>query len=579
MAKVVYVCLRNTAQERSAGLRRTLAHLTRRICPDNIEPRPPRFVEDRGLIAAVFSPSAAVRVAGMSICAGHLTDDRQWNLPDQRSPEGAFVVFRADHATVEVLTDAVGSRNAWYYFDEHILIAATTQRAVVAALGSFAFNRAVIPWMLTNGSLGPVASWDARVKRLRPDSRLRLDRTGWRLSVVASPISFLRHASGAAASDADLLQCLKSTFAPLRFDYSKWVLPLSGGYDSRGMLCLLPERAAIRSITWGAAASQRQRDNDAVVAREVASALGVQHEFRATDRADELAQRVLDRFVVAGEGCIDHLSAYMDGFAIWRSLYNEGIEGVIRGDEGFGWTRVGSPADVLRVVGISLWSDYANLPSLESLGLQPQLLPEELQRGAGESLAQWRDRLYHQYRIPTVLAALNDLKLHYVEVANPLLARPILEFVRSLPDAQRTEKRLFRAVVDSIGPRIRIARYPANIELQAVLKSSEVVPLLRATLSSDTARGIFTESFLELVGGNLAVESGAAGAGSNSRLRTLTRRLARLVIRARGSGSSSGTMIDFNTLTFRIFLICRMHELLSEDARTCDSRQASQELS
>ncbi len=124
----------------------------------------------------------------------------------------------------------------------------------------------------------------------------------------------------------------------------------------------------MRTITWGLAASQRQRGNDAVVAREVATALGLRHEFRVTDAADEPAQRIFDRFVVAGEGCIDHVSAYMDGFAIWRSLCNEGVEGIIRGDEGFGWTTVHSPADVLRSIGISLWSDYANLPSLVSLG-------------------------------------------------------------------------------------------------------------------------------------------------------------------------------------------------------------------
>ncbi len=363
-----------------------------------------------------------MHVVGASICAGHLTNDTQWDLPGKAAPEGAFVVFRADRTSVEVLTDAVASRNVWYYFDDDILIATTTQRAIVALLGKFAFNRAAVPWMLTNGSLGPVPGWDLRVKRLGPDSTLTVDRESWHLSVVAKQISFDSKDVGASSQRESFLRCLTSTFAPIRFDYSKWVLPLSGGYDSRGILCLIPETAGMRTITWGLAASQRQRGNDAVVAREVATALGVRHEFRVTDAADEPPQRIFDRFVAAGEGCIDHVAAYMDGFAIWRSLYNEGVEGIIRGDEGFGWTTVHSPADVLRSIGISLWSDYANLPSLVSLGLPPHTMPEELQRRSVESLEQWRDRLYHQYRIPTVLAALNDLKLHYVEVANPLLA-------------------------------------------------------------------------------------------------------------------------------------------------------------
>jgi hypothetical protein len=569
MAKVVYVCLRNGSEKRLEGVCKTLEELSSRICPDNIEPRAPRIVEQSGLIAAVFSPSDAVPVAGASICAGHLTNDNQWDLPGKTAPEGAFVIFRADRTSVEVLTDAVASRNVWYYFDDEILIATTTQRAIVALLGTFAFNRAAVPWMLTNGSLGPVPGWDLRIRRLGPDSTLTVDRESWRLSAVAKQISFYSKDVGASSQRESLLRCLTSTFAPIRFDYDKWVLPLSGGYDSRGILCLIPERAGMRTITWGLAASQRQRGNDAVVAREVAAALDVRHEFRVTDAADEPPQRIFDRFVVAGEGCIDHVAAYMDGFAIWKSLYNEGVEGIIRGDEGFGWTAVRSPADVLRSIGMSFWSDYANLPSLVSLGLPPHAMPEELKRRSVESLAQWRDRLYHQYRIPTVLAALNDLKLHYVEVANPLLARPILEFIRSMPDEQRTEKRLFKATVDSIGPKIGIARYPANAELRSLLRTQDVVGFLRAVLRSDAARGIFPHSFLGLVDTKLAREDTPARLGWKSQLHSVTRRLARAAVKARVLRSSPTAVIDFNAVAFRIYLICRMHELLTEDARIC----------
>ncbi len=116
-----------------------------------------------------------------------------------------------------------------------------------------------------------------------------------------------------------------------------------------------------------------------------------------------------------------------------------------------------------------------------------------------------------------MLAALNDLKLHYVEVANPLLARPILEFVRTMPDEQRTEKRLFRAIVDSIGPKVRIARYPANAELPSVLKTKDVVSLLREVLRSDAALGIFPHSFLGLVDTKLVHEDTPARPGWTSR--------------------------------------------------------------
>jgi hypothetical protein len=571
MAKVAYVCLRNGSEKRFESLRKTLTQVSIRICPDNIEPRAPRIIDQSGVIAAVFSPSEAVRVLGASICAGHLTNNVNWELPGGAAPDGAFALFRADRATVEVLSDAVASRNVWYYFDDDILIAATTQRAIVALLGSFEFNWAAIPWMLTNGSLGPIPGWDLRVRRLGPDSRLTVDRERWRSSVVVQDISFSSNDLGASAQRESFLRCLKNTFAPIRFDYRKWVMPLSGGYDSRGILCLLPDTAGMRTITWGLAASQRQRGNDAAVAREVAAALGVTHEFRVTDVADEPAERILDRFVVAGEGCIDHLSGYLDGFAIWKSLYDEGVEGIIRGDEGFGWTSVKSPADVLASIGISLWNDDENLPSLESLGFPAQTMPEALERRSAESLEQWRDRLYHQYRIPTVLAALNDLKLPYVEVANPLLARPILDFVRSMPDEQRTEKRLFRAIVGSIGPKIRIARDSATTDLRSILKTRDVVLVLREALTSATARGIFPQSFLELIDTKIVRADTPARIGWKSQLRRLIRPLVPGVLKIQVPRSSPATMIDFNAVAFRIYLICRMYELLTEDARIVDS--------
>jgi len=577
MAKVVYVCLRHPSVDRFDRLRKTLEQVSSRICPDNIEPRAPRIVEQFGLIAAVFSPSGAVRIAGASICAGHLTKDCAWDLPGNIAPEGAFALFRADLNIVEVLSDAVASRNVWYYFDDDILIAATTQRAIVAVLGSFEFHRAVVPWMLTNGSLGPLPSWDRRLGRLRPDSRLCLDRASWHLSIVAPEIAFACQQDPKMSHRDALLRCLTHTFASIQFDYRKWVLPLSGGYDSRGILCLLPQTAGLRTITWGVAASRRQAGNDALVAQQVAAALGVRHEFRQTDPTPEPPRRIFNRFVAAGEGCIDHISAYMDGFAIWRSLYEEGIEGVIRGDEGFGWTRVKSPADVLKSIGIALWSHYENLPTAESLGLPPHHLPADLERRSTESLDQWRDRLYHQYRVPTVLAALNDLKLHYVEVANPLLARPILDLVRSMPDRQRTEKRLFRTIVKDIGPNIGIARYPANAELPSLLKTPEVVSLLRDVLRSDSARCILPNAFLQLIGEKLVQGTGAKRSSGRSRWRRLVSRL----VRAAAVGKSArrtpeAARIDFNVVAFRVYLVCRMHELLSEDARICDFSQMSQ---
>src|SRR5690606_17840815 len=130
-----------------------------------------------------------------------------------------------------------------------------------------------------------------------------------------------------------------------------------------------------------------------------------------------------------GEGRTDNVSAYMDGFAVWKNFQEHGIQGVIRGDEGFGWTYCNSSFSVRWTIGLKLCSDIENLKCVDGFGFPKQIIPEHLQQRSGEEIADWRDRLYHEYRLPIFLAALSDLKLSYVEVCNPLLFKGIIDQV------------------------------------------------------------------------------------------------------------------------------------------------------
>ena len=72
------------------------------------------------------------------------------------------------------------------------------------------------------------------------------------------------------------------------------------------------------------------------MARRLAEYYGVDHSFLATDPGDEPPRVLIDRFLVAGEGRTDQIAGYLDGLAIWKTLFDEGVTGVIRGDEP-GW--------------------------------------------------------------------------------------------------------------------------------------------------------------------------------------------------------------------------------------------------
>lgn len=65
--------------------------------------------------------------------------------------EGTFALFRPDGNRIQVLTDYAGSRTIWYVATPELFAAATSQRMLVAVLGSFDFNFLSVKWLLAAG--------------------------------------------------------------------------------------------------------------------------------------------------------------------------------------------------------------------------------------------------------------------------------------------------------------------------------------------------------------------------------------------------------------------------------------------
>jgi hypothetical protein len=569
MVRAVLVVSRHPGQPNRLDAYRDV--LSRKLAGDNIDPRPPAVVRNGGVSAVLLNPSGAARMQGASIAIGTLLEPRDdWHVPRASLPDGSFALMRVDDAHVELAADSVGSRTLWYALTDHELIASSSQRAIVTLLGSFEPDRAVLPWMLSSGTLGPTGAWDARLTRVQPGERVLFDRRRWR---VASTFEGVPFAATPATSRATHLERLRTAVADAcrrwSFDARKWVLTLSGGADSRSLLCLLRDRG-IGTVTWGLPQSPEQDGNDAQIARLLASALSVPHRFFAIDGHADAADVVLERFLAAGEGRVARISGYVDGFRVWKTLFDEGYDGVIRGDEAFGSVPVSSPFAVRCTACLTRLDDYFSAKECEAFELPPQTVPEALLQGRGESLATWRDRLYQQFRVPTLLAGLTDLKTAYVEVGSPLLARSVLECVRTLPDDLRTGKRLWRELVDAQLPDIALATRVAIPSLTDFLADRAVLELLLDELTSDRASTLFTP----LLRARFSVALRAALRASPSERRESWSRpaLSRAMpkrLRAVMSGWRTGHPgLEPLVMAFRAFVAARMHRLLLADAAT-----------
>ncbi|MCX6262899.1 MAG: hypothetical protein NTY95_19025 [Bacteroidia bacterium] len=328
MAKNIYICSR---EKLPFSVGEQLLKICKNLAPDNITPAEPMVLVNGDIAFGVMNPSKTLLVSGNSLLMGQIFDKgEKWDVPLQEFPDGSYALFRDGKEYCEIVADPVGSRSIWYYFDDNVLIASTSQRAIVMFLGSFEFNENVIPWMLSTGTLGPAFSWDKRIKCVPVDSSVILDKKNWSISTKSNPIEFTVLKKSDEQHEKLLKESLRTTFKTLNLDYSNWVLPLSGGYDSRGILCLLldasPNSNRLRTITWGLKSSLDIKRNDAMVASELASKLNVPNKYYANDLSEEPIEKIINRFVLLGEGRIDLLSDYMDGFKMWKTIFEDGIK-------------------------------------------------------------------------------------------------------------------------------------------------------------------------------------------------------------------------------------------------------------
>jgi asparagine synthetase B (glutamine-hydrolysing) len=573
LSKVVCVCLRD--ETKVSAFTERLIGFGDRLIPDNIQPASPIVSHIGGAITAIFNPNEALRRHGESVCLGLMVDPpADWWEPDGAVPDGSFAIFRSDGDRVQMVTDFIGSRTIWYLQTDEMFVASTSQRAIVALQGEFRANPLTAAWMLSSGTLGPGYGWDTRLHCLEGNAILTFDRGLWQVTIATEEVEFVPSDTDPEALQEQLHGTLKRVLHGLDFDPERWLLPLSGGYDSRAILMLLDDPKSVRCVTWGLRASLQNPRSDTHIAHRLAEHLALEHRFMETDLAvQESMERIFERFLVAGEGRVDHLAGYMDGFRIWKQLFDEGTLGVIRGDEGFGWVEVYSPFDARRSVDFLLLRDIAGLDTVCREPFTEQHIPSPLLRRSYETLPIWRDRLYHKYRLPTVLAALNDIKAAYVEIVNPMLSRSVLELVRKMPDELRSEKRLFKRLIESITPPVDFAVQSA-IELpEDILRRPQVAQLLLDELSSQHAETYLPPALIRYLLEKIQVS--AEGEAPKLTVNRFKARIKQVLPRSLVNATrrvlnqidrAQKVPVNANVLAFRAFLILRMSKMLSEDA-------------
>ena len=281
-------------------------------------------------------------------------------------------------------------------------------------------------------------------------------------------------------------------------------------------------------------------------------------------------KQAIQNYIINSELRTDHIAAFLHDFDIWTNLFSKQTSGVIRGDHGFGLLAVYTTFDATRTTNLIPLTNFFTAEQLKFFGLPKQNIAEKWKQRPAESLAQWRDRLYHTYLMPIVFASLTDSISMYVETLNPLAARKIIEQVRTMPDNLRTYKKAFRQIVNQQSPDIPYAQknIAAWSSLEKIAQQEEVQKLVKQKLESDIATSVFDKNWINFLLENMNVKEEKAKKTSFkqqifSKIAQNLPQYIKSMLRQR----LLRPKISANLFAFRTYLVLEMCELLEKDAQ------------
>jgi len=566
MSKLLLVCFRDRENNQINKISpQFLEYLSSSIIPDNINPNKPSITKSPGLVLSILNPVLSCPCNELSAALGvFLKPYGGWWKVKGPVPDGSFAIFRTNDDYVELLTDCTASRTIWYIKTESVFIASSSQRAILRVIGGFQPNKQSHIWMLSSGCIGPGFSWDKRIKQLEPDSILLFDRNRWEYSIQTHPIEFKNEMYDLEEGKKILRDEITKVFDNIEFDISRWVLPLSGGYDSRAILMFLKRKPFC--VTWGKKNAIYEKQNDAEVAKKVAAHFKVDHEYLFLDIDKHTIAEDIDRFIIAGEGRIDHIAGYVDGLKIWKQLFEKGFYGAIRGDKAFWPYKVNSEKHSRQMNGMLLYSDYENLKRLiKKYEFSPiereQEIPKHLLRRTDESLITWNDRIYHSFRYLYFYSALNEVKGNYLESFSPLVTRNLVYLMRLMNDELRKEKKVYKEVVDELGPQIPYAKYNAIDTISNIIRNEVIVNKLFINYKESKGKQCFPDKLLDEVLGYLDFDRVGLVAKKDIVVANFFNK-----IRYIFPNNQTANNIGFYRLAFRIYIIIKMQEILIDDS-------------
>lgn len=464
---------------------------------------------------------------------------------------------------ISVSSDFIGDRTIWYYLDENWFLVSNSQFYIIRIIESYHPNKRVWSWMLANGNLNNGESWDNRINAVAPEGSIHLSKQLWNVETKRKIWKFEYEISDRKAVLQELKEKLMDVASQYNLDTDKTTLNLSGGYDSRAVLFLLKDNhPGLKTSTWGIRESFDKKGSDAYVARQVSASWGTKHsEFLFSQ--EQGFERILNKFLLFGEGRNDHLNSFMDGLKMWETLKNLGYNYIIRADEACGWLPVRTELDARLSVAMGQLSDFRNIPGVVAADYEIDKPYENLYRYNNEPIEDYRDRLYQIFRLPFVIGPLQDIPLNFAETINPLLHPDIVHFFRTLSPKFRTGKNLYAGWVENLLPNIPFASITAIPAPYQILTISKNKIFIESFLNDNASSQLLGQPLISFLKKNYKMNDTNQPALQNQ-LKVKIKKMIPLYIKKLIRNRVTGYQIPPSSLLLRSIIIFKMQKILKE---------------
>lgn len=463
-----YIFIKNRKELDKQATLDCLRNICQLLTPDEIRNYSENIIEtwpnSQNSFYAIQNSQYVSTVSEDTLVIGFINkaNDSKQNI--NSTSDGSYAVINQAGNDITFFTDQFGSRTLWYYIDRDSIIISTSQRAIIALKQNFYINQEAIAWFLSSGCQGPFISWDKDIQQVKPNLDYRFDTSLWNLTYEQKPGMDLPK-SGSTGWKKYLSvykQTVKSSINDIINLENKheMLLPLSGGFDSRLLLGFISNSnllSRVKLINWGVKQELGLFD-DKQAALRIAEYYNKDilniYLPKEVDNIDD----ILNNFIKACEGRIDHFNAFTDNFRVWKDITEARYPFIIRGDIPYPTGYCINEKQIREKLGLQLFKDYDNQHDFDISNYSNLQYRDFSYQKPGESLIRWRDRTFAEIRVPLILSAFSQQISAYTENRIPMMNWSLYKLYMGLPDIKKGNK----AHIVELWKKYDTSRVPTN---------------------------------------------------------------------------------------------------------------------